>query len=140
MKLRRNGVAILMQCRPPMLRAPDPDAAAGIACADHRFMVQPATTHLSAPYRIRRAVGCCRSAAGVTWGSTSADCAAPGPPGGLPLGGATVLALSNDHLSYALTWFGLALGLAGVFAAFAAGRLRTAAPAARRIERPDAPC
>ena len=50
--------------------------------------------------------------------------AAPAPPGGLPQGGATVLAIPNDHLSYALTWFGLALALAGVFAAFARGRLR----------------
>ena len=50
--------------------------------------------------------------------------AAPAPPGGLPQGGATVLAIPNDHLSYALTWFGLALALAGVFAAFARGRVR----------------
>jgi surfeit locus 1 family protein len=29
-------------------------------------------------------------------------------PGGLPVGGLTVTALPNDHLSYALTWFALA--------------------------------
>ena len=52
--------------------------------------------------------------------------AAPAPPGGLPQGGATVTDVPNNHLSYALTWFGLALGLAGVFAAFAAGVLRKA--------------
>ena len=45
-------------------------------------------------------------------------------PGGLPQGGETVLDIPNNHLSYALTWFGLALGLAGVFAAYAARRLR----------------
>ncbi len=49
---------------------------------------------------------------------------AGGAPGGLPQGGETVLALPNDHLSYALTWFGLAVGLLGVFAAYAARRLR----------------
>jgi surfeit locus 1 family protein len=37
--------------------------------------------------------------------------AAPNP-GGLPIGGLTVVAFRNAHLSYALTWFGLAAGLA----------------------------
>lgn len=40
-------------------------------------------------------------------------------PGGWPKGGTTVLNIPNNHLSYALTWFGLALALLGVFAAFA---------------------
>ena len=48
-------------------------------------------------------------------------------PGGLPQGGETVLDLPNNHLSYALTWFGLAAGLLGVYAVFAWRRLRTAA-------------
>ena len=39
-------------------------------------------------------------------------------PGGWPLGGQTVLAIRNDHLAYAMTWFGLALTLLGVVAAF----------------------
>ncbi|WP_342634227.1 SURF1 family protein [Lichenihabitans psoromatis] len=39
-------------------------------------------------------------------------------PGGLPQGGETVLSLPNDHLSYALTWFGLAFGLLLVYAVF----------------------
>ena len=47
-------------------------------------------------------------------------------PGGLPQGGETVLDIPNNHLSYALTWFGLALGLGGVFVVFAARRLRDA--------------
>lgn len=38
-------------------------------------------------------------------------------PGGLPIGGRTIVALKNDHLSYALTWYGLALTLIGVFIA-----------------------
>ena len=45
--------------------------------------------------------------------------------GGWPKGGQTVLAIRNDHWSYALTWFGLALTLLGVFAAFAWKRLRS---------------
>ena len=40
-------------------------------------------------------------------------------PGGWPRGGQTRLNLPNNHLQYALTWYGLALTLVGVFAAFA---------------------
>ncbi len=40
-------------------------------------------------------------------------------PGGLPQGGETVVSLPNNHLSYALTWFGLAAGLVGVYATYA---------------------
>ncbi len=37
---------------------------------------------------------------------------------GQPAGAATVIDIPNNHLSYAVTWFGLAATLAGVFAAF----------------------
>ena len=43
--------------------------------------------------------------------------AAPNP-GNLPLGGQTVVDFPNNHLQYALTWFGLAAGLIGVYAAY----------------------
>ena len=56
------------------------------------------------------------------------DADATANPGGWPQGGQTPLTLRNQHLEYALTWFGLAATLLGVFAAFAAGRLRQAAP------------
>ena len=36
-------------------------------------------------------------------------------PGGLPIGGRTRITLSNNHLHYALTWYGLAVALAGVY-------------------------
>jgi surfeit locus 1 family protein len=39
--------------------------------------------------------------------------------GGWPKGGQTRLTMANDHLNYALTWYGLALALTGVFAALA---------------------
>lgn len=39
--------------------------------------------------------------------------AAPNP-GGLPVGGVTIIDLPNSHLQYAVTWFGLAAALAGV--------------------------
>ena len=51
--------------------------------------------------------------------------AEPANPGGFPRGGATRLVLPNRHLEYALTWYGLALTLIGVFTAFARGRLRS---------------
>ncbi len=46
-------------------------------------------------------------------------------PGGLPQGGQTRIAFKNDHLGYALTWFGLAVVLVGVYLAHQAtvGRL-----------------
>ncbi len=38
-------------------------------------------------------------------------------PGGLPLGGVTQVDLPNNHLQYAVTWYGLAVALAGVLIA-----------------------
>lgn len=37
-------------------------------------------------------------------------------PGGLPVGGQTVLSIRNEHLTYALTWYSLALALAAMWA------------------------
>lgn len=49
--------------------------------------------------------------------------AGPAPnPGGLPVGGRTVVQIKNDHLSYALTWYGLAATLIGVYIAFSLRR------------------
>jgi surfeit locus 1 family protein len=50
--------------------------------------------------------------------------AEPPNPGGIPRGGVTRLVLPNRHFEYALTWYGLALTLVGVFAAYARSRLR----------------
>lgn len=49
--------------------------------------------------------------------------AAPNP-GGWPQGGLTVLSFPNNHLAYALTWFALALGLAGAMVYVARHQLR----------------
>jgi surfeit locus 1 family protein len=48
----------------------------------------------------------------------------PSLPGGLPQGGETVVDFPNSHLGYAITWFGLAAALAGVFGVFAVRRFR----------------
>jgi len=45
-------------------------------------------------------------------------------PGGWPRGGQTQLTLPNNHLQYALTWYGLALTLVAVFGAFAWKRIK----------------
>jgi surfeit locus 1 family protein len=39
-------------------------------------------------------------------------------PGGMPVGGQTRLEIPNDHLQYAITWFLIALALAGVYLAY----------------------
>jgi len=39
-------------------------------------------------------------------------------PGGLPVGGQTVVTLRNNHLGYIITWYGLALALLGVYLIF----------------------
>ncbi len=43
--------------------------------------------------------------------------AAPNP-GGLPIGGRTQITLANNHLQYAMTWYGLAATLIGVYIVF----------------------
>jgi surfeit locus 1 family protein len=42
-----------------------------------------------------------------------------GPPGSLPEPSQTLPRPRNNHLGYAITWYGLALSLIGVFVAFA---------------------
>lgn len=49
---------------------------------------------------------------------------APTPPGGWPRPGRLEPRLPNNHLQYALTWYGLAAALLGVFVFWARGRLR----------------
>lgn len=45
-------------------------------------------------------------------------------PGGYPLGGQTFVNIPNNHLGYAITWFGLAVALLGVFGVFAWRRVK----------------
>ena len=52
------------------------------------------------------------------------DQLAPVPRGGLPLPIAPRVDLPNRHLEYAITWYGLAATLIGVYVAFATSRLR----------------
>jgi surfeit locus 1 family protein len=50
--------------------------------------------------------------------------AAEAPPGGLPQAGETRTVFTNNHLGYAVTWYGLAAALLLVFLSFAWTRLR----------------
>ena len=54
---------------------------------------------------------------------------APTPPGGLPQPGKLVVALPDNHLQYAVTWYGLAVVLVAVFGFWAATSGRGAGPA-----------
>jgi surfeit locus 1 family protein len=50
--------------------------------------------------------------------------AAETPPGGLPQAGETRFSFTNNHLQYAITWYGLAAALLAVFVSFAWAELR----------------
>lgn len=52
------------------------------------------------------------------------------PPSGLPQAGETRLSFPDDHLGYALTWYGLALAALGVFAVRVRAERRRSATAA----------
>jgi surfeit locus 1 family protein len=64
-------------------------------------------------------------AAAKGWGDVApfyVEQESPAPPGGLPQPGKLTVNLPNNHLQYAITWFGLAVVLAAVFIAFARSR------------------
>ncbi|MGB6116730.1 MAG: SURF1 family protein [Mesorhizobium sp.] len=48
-------------------------------------------------------------------------------PGGWPIGGVTLIELPNNHLQYAVTWYGIAAALVGVYLAMIARWWRGAA-------------
>ena len=64
------------------------------------------------------------------WGSKAPfyiDQESPVPPGGWPKPGRLEVHLPDNHLQYAITWFGLAAALLGVYGWWLAGRVRTRA-------------
>ncbi len=65
-------------------------------------------------------------AAGVAAAPVLIEVDATPNPGGWPLGGQTRVDFPNDHLQYAVTWFGLALALLGVYLVYHHSRGRLA--------------
>ena len=67
------------------------------------------------------------------WGAVApfyVDLEAPAPPGGVPKPGPVVPHLRNEHLNYALTWFGLALVWLASFLVWAVQQRRRASETA----------
>ncbi|WP_024577234.1 MULTISPECIES: SURF1 family cytochrome oxidase biogenesis protein [unclassified Afipia] len=61
------------------------------------------------------------------WGEVAPfyiDLESPAPPSGIPKPGSLHVHLKDDHLQYAITWFGLALVVAGAFVAWVIQRRR----------------
>jgi surfeit locus 1 family protein len=75
-------------------------------------------------------VGGMAKAAGVTALPILVEADATPNPGGWPTGGQTRIDFPNDHLQYAITWFGLALALLGVYLVYhhSRGRLTFGTP------------
>ena len=66
-------------------------------------------------------------AAARHWGDVApfyVDQEEPVPPGGLPAPGKIVVRLPDNHLQYAITWFGLGAALLGVYGFWTFGRFR----------------
>lgn len=69
------------------------------------------------------------------WGEVApffVDLESPVPPGGLPRPGPLTVNLRNEHLQYAITWFGLAVVVAGGFLFWLRSQRRAAAISAPR--------
>lgn len=81
--------------------------------------------------RARAAASPDAPAAGFAPFALDAD-AEPSNPGGWPKGGVTEVHLSNPHLQYVVTWYGLALTLVAVFIVFARQRLAELGPPSHR--------
>jgi cytochrome oxidase assembly protein ShyY1 len=95
-----------------------------------RFPEKPGllTTHEDTGKRLWFARDIPGMAQALGWGTVApfyVDLEAPVPPSGVPKPGPLDVHLKDDHLQYAITWFGLALAVLGTFGFWLFGR-RTA--------------
>ena len=66
--------------------------------------------------------------AGIPAQSFIVDAGAAENLGGFPIGGQTIVVLRNEHLSYAITWYALAVGLGVIYVIFMRGKRRRPVP------------
>ncbi len=130
LRLESGSVVMVLRDFAPGLRAPaeappaSPQAVVGVARApESRGWFVPANDPGRGEWFVRD-VGAMAQYLGL-YEDVAPFYLAPPPagPGSPPRLGQTPLAIPNSHLGYALTWFGLALTLLGVFASFAWNRL-----------------
>lgn len=62
------------------------------------------------------------AAAGIPTQAFIVDAGPAKNPGDVPIGGQTIVKLRNEHLSYVITWFALAVGLGVIYLLFMRGR------------------
>lgn len=94
-----------------------------------RFPEHPGllTAHENEPKRLWFIRDVSGIAASLNWGKVAPfyiDLETPVPAGGVPKPGALVPKLRDNHLQYAITWFGLALAVFGTFGFWLFGRRR----------------
>ncbi len=92
--------------------------------SEERTWFTPADNPASGQWFTRDVPAIARAMALSRYAPFSIDADASADPADLPEGGETIVAFPNNHLSYAATWFGMALALAGVFIAYAITQLR----------------
>ena len=90
--------------------------------SEDRTWFTPADDPAKGEWFTRDVEGLARAMALGAHAPFSIDADAGLDPMTLPEGGETVLSFPNNHLSYAYTWFGMALALVGVFASWAFSR------------------
>ncbi len=115
--------ALLRRAEPAGVFIPDPDPAANIWYAPDVASMTSSLAGAGAELGL--------AAPGTSVASVYADAEKAGS--GWPRGGTTNLALPNKHLAYALTWWGLAGTLIGVYLAFAWQRLSVAGTGGGRV-------
>ena len=136
MHLRDGGVVLVNRGYvpaefkdPATRRAGEPDGVVRVVglmrAPEHRGLFTPADDPAAGQYFSRdpAVLAAHDGLARVAPFTVDAD-TAPNP-GGWPRGGTTVIAIPNNHLVYALTWFGTALSIFAIFGSYAWRRLAT---------------
>ena len=106
------------------LSAGETTVAGLMRASEERTWFTPADDPANGRWFTRDVAAMARAMGLTRYAPFSIDADASADPADLPEGGETIIAFPNNHLSYAATWFGLALALAGVFGAFAFAQLR----------------